>query len=458
MDDIVFSTTTELADAIRAKQVSAVEALDAHLRQIEKHNRALNAIVTMDGERAQARARKADDALAEGKIWGPLHGVPFTLKDAFATAGVKTTVGFPPLADFVPKADSTIAARLRSAGAVLIGKSNVAELLADFQTNNPIFGRTNNPWNLERTPGGSSGGAAAAVASGMTPFDIGTDLSASIRLPAAFCGLFGLKPTERRVSLDGVVPDPRGTPRSLRLMSSVGPMTRSVADLSLLYRIVAGPDGRDTEVLPVPVEETPNVALKDVRVAFAQTFPGLPAAQAIRDAVKTLAATLEPLCRRVDEARVPAIDVEEDLTRLGRLIGMVLGAFEPHSNAPPATLAAYLEILHQRDQSIIAWERFFEIWDVLICPASMITAFPHCPPGSPLKVDGRQETYWAVSGHGALFNYSGHPAIVVPHSHDADGLPIGIQIVGKRWDESRLLGIAQALSTVTGHFRRPPGY
>jgi amidase len=458
MRDPVFSTTTRLAAAIRGRDVSATEALEAHLRQIDKHNPALNAIVTIDAERARTRAREADDELARGRTWGPLHGVPFTLKDAFATAGVKTTVGFPPLAGFVPADDSAVAARLKAAGAILIGKSNVAELLADFQTNNPVFGRTNNPWNLARTPGGSSGGAAAAVASGMTPFEIGTDLSASIRLPSAYCGVFGLKPTERRVAMTGVVPDPRGTPRVLRVMACAGPIARSVEDLSLLYRIIAGPDGRDTEVPPMPVLETPEVFLKDLRIAVAPTFPGLPVTASIREAILSLSTRLSPLCRSVEDATLPAVAVGDDLSRAGKLIGMALGAFEPNPTSKPAPLSSYLELLHQRDQSIVAWEDFFEDVDALLCPASMVTAFPHCPPGSPVTVDGRPESYWAVSGHGAVFNYSGHPAIVMPCGQDDDGLPIGVQIVGKRWDESRLLGIAAALAAITGEFRRPSGY
>src|SRR6266487_3405586 len=205
--DIVFSSTTQLAAAIRTGHVSATEVLEAHLTQIDTHNAALNAIVTMDAERARERAQEADEALARGQVWGPLHGVPFTLKDAHATAGMRTTTGFPPLADHVPQEDSTVTARLKAAGGVLIGKTNVAMMLGDpAQSTNPIFGRTNNPWNIERTPGGSSGGAAAAVASGMTPFEIGTDLSASIRIPAHFCGLCGLKPTEQRVPLTGLIP------------------------------------------------------------------------------------------------------------------------------------------------------------------------------------------------------------------------------------------------------------
>ena len=253
MKDIVFSSTTELAAAIRAGDVSAAEVLEAHLAQINRHNRTLNAIVTMDAEGARDRARVADEALTRGEVWGPLHGIPFTLKDAHATAGMRTTSGFPPL-DHVPDEDGTVAARLKAAGGILLGKTNLAALLADFQSSNPIFGRTNNPWDAARTPGGSSGGAAAALASGMTPFEIGTDLSGSIRIPAHFCGLFGLKPTEHRVPLTGLIPGLPPSP-SVRIMSCIGPMARSVEDLALLYSIIAGPDGRDTDVPPVPVED-----------------------------------------------------------------------------------------------------------------------------------------------------------------------------------------------------------
>ena len=456
MKDIVFSSTTQLAAAIRAGHVSATEVLEAHLAQIATHNPALNAVVTMDAEQAHKRAREADEALARGELWGPLHGVPFTLKDAHATAGMRTTTGFPPL-DHVPQVDSTVTARLKAAGGILLGKTNVAMLLADYQTTNPIFGRTNNPWNIERTPGGSSGGAAAALAAGMTPFDIGTDLSASIRIPAHFCGVFGLKPTEQRVPLTGLIPG-LSTPRSVRIMSCIGPMARTAEDLALLYSIIAGPDGRDTEVQPVPVDEVPQLALKHLRVAFAPTFPGLPVAAEIRDAVEELAKQLSPMCAAVEEATLPLLDFNQELMNAGALIGMMVGAFQPEEQERPATLAQYLEALDRRDRSILAWEQFFEKWDVLLCPPSMVTAFPHCEPGSPLHVDGQEVSYYMTAAHGTVFNYTGHPAVVLPYKLDRDGLPIGIQVVGKRWDESRLLAMAKALSEVTGAFQRPPGY
>ncbi len=457
MMDTVFSSTTQLAAAIRAGHVSATEVLEAHLAQIDKHNPALNAIVTMDAERAHERAREADKALTRGQVWGPLHGVPFTLKDAHSTAGMRTTTGFPPLADYVPQEDSTVTARLKAAGGILIGKTNVAVMLADFQSNNPIFGRTNNPWNIERTPGGSSGGAAAALTSGMTPFEIGTDLSGSIRIPAHFCGLFGLKTTENRVSLAGLIPG-LPTPRSVRIMSCIGPMARTVEDLALLYPIIAGPDGRDTEVQPVPVDDVPELKLKKLRIAFAPTFPGFPVAADIRDAVEELAKQLNPLSAAVEEATLPELDFNQELLSAGELIGMAIGAFQPEEHERRTTLAQYLEALHRRDQSIIAWEQFFDEWDVLLCPPSMVTAFPHCETGSPLQVDGQKVEYWMVSAHCTLFNYTGHPAVVLPYKLDGDGLPIGVQMVGKRWDESRLLAIAKAISEVTGKFQRPPGY
>jgi amidase len=456
--DVVYSSTTQLATAIREGRVSATEVLKAHLAQIETRNPALNAVITLDAERACERAREADAALARGEHWGPLHGVPFTLKDAHATAGMRTTTGFPPLADYVPQADSPVAARLKAAGANLVGKTNVHEMLADpAQSINPIFGHTNNPWDIKRTPGGSSGGAAAALAAGMTPFEIGNDLTGSIRIPAHFCGVFGLKPTEHRVPFTGLIPGLPG-PRPIRIMSSIGPMARAVEDLALLFAIIAGPDGRDTDVAPVPVGEMPQLELGHLRIAVAPTFPGFPVAAEVRAAIEELAKQLSALGAVVEEAALPRVDFQQEVVSAAALVSMMLGALQPAEQDRSTTLAQYLEALDTRDQSIAAWEQFFEKWDVLLCPPSMMTAFPHCEPGSPLSVDGQEVAYWMVSFHSTVFNYSGHPAVVLPYTLDHAGLPIGVQIVGKRWDESRLLGIARALSEVIGPFQRPPGY
>jgi amidase len=201
--------------------------------------------------------------------------------------------------------------------------------------------------------------------------------------------------------------------------------------------------------------ERHNPALNAV---VAPTFSRFPVARGIRNAIERLARRLTPLCAAVEEPTLAFLDPDQDVSRAGELIGMALGAFAGKPNQPPVTLEQYFEALHRRDRSIAGWERFFESWDALLCPASMVTAFPHCERGSRLRVDTNAEDYWMVSGHSVLFNYSGHPAVTLPYGFDRDGLPIGVQLVGRRWDESRLLGIAKALTAATGAFVRPPGY
>ena len=452
--DLVFASAVRLAAAIRSGEVSSSEVVEAHLDRIERHNPGLNAVVTLDAEGARARARAADEARARGENWGSLHGVPYTLKDSHATAGMRTTAGHPPLADYVPTEDGTVAARLRAAGGVLLGKTNVPELLVDIQTDNPVFGRTLNPWDPARTPGGSSGGAAAALARGMTPIDIGSDVGGSIRIPAHFCGVFGLKTTEHRVSSFGHIPDLPGAPRSVRVLASIGPMARTAEDLALLYRIVAGPDGLDAELPPVPVEDVPEVTLGTLRVAFAPTFPGFPVAGDVRAAIEAFASAVEPFCAAMEDAPLP--DLDYDRAALSEIDTMAVRAMVPGDPAePPPTLAQYLRALDRRDRFLLAWEAFFDRWDVLVCPASMVTAFPHCPTGTPLDVDGVAVDYWMANAHCKLFSYTGHPAVAMPVTADSRGLPLGVQLVGKRWSESRLLAIAAALSAVVG---TPPGY
>lgn len=456
--DIAFSSTIALAAAIATRKVSAVEALDAHLAQIDNHNGAVNAVISLDREGARERAKNADAAQARGEALGPLHGVPFTLKDMHETAGMKTTVGFPPFADYVANRDSPVVARLKAAGAVLMAKTNVATMLGDWQSSNPLFGRTGNPWNLQRTAGGSSGGAAAALCSGMTPFDVGSDMQDSIRLPAAFCGVYGLKPTEHRVSLAGAFPDPGGVARSVRLMSCLGPLARSVEDLAFIYQIIAGPDGNDTDLAPVPVEGMLKLDPKALRIAVAPTFPGLPVASEINAAVESLARRLQSAGATVEEAKLPKLDLHDDLKQGGALIGMMMEAAQPEPPEEPTPVSRWFEALARRDKSILAWDQFFETWDALLCPVAMTTAFPHCEPGAPIQVDGKEQSYWMLPAYGALFNYSGHPALSLPCGQDSDGLPIGLQLVGKRWSESRLLGVAKAIEPLAGGFRRPPGY
>jgi amidase len=455
--DVAYASTAELAEAIRRKHISAAEVLDVHLDRIARFNPALNAVSMLHAQRAKQRAREADAALARGESWGSLHGVPFLIKDAHETAGMKTTVGFPPFANYMPDTDSPVVARLKAAGAVLMGKTNVATLLADYQSNNPLFGKTCNPWNLERTAGGSSGGAAAAIAAGMTPFDIGTDLAGSIRLPSHFCGVYGLKPTENRVPRDGSFPNPGGGPRVVRIMASIGPMARTAADLSLLYGIIAGSGGRDPDVCPLPVERAPAIDPAKLSIGLAPTFPGLPAAEEIEAAAAGLVRLLEQAGAAIEEAALPALDLLADIGAAFELIGMMTGAAEP-DNDKPATLVAYLAALDRRDRSILAWEECLASYDALVCPAAPMTAFHHCQPGTRLDVDGAKVDYGLAGAHGVVFNYSGHPCVTIPVGLDRQGLPIGLQLVGRRYGEGTLLGIAALAEQLTGGFRRPPGY
>jgi amidase len=454
--DLTFSSALDLATAIRDRRVSATEVLEAHLARIAQRNPALNAVVTLDAEGARKRAREADEAIARDIVWGPLHGVPFTLKDAFATDGMRTTVGFPPF-DHVPNHDAPVVTRLKSAGAILVGKTNVAQLLGDYQTNNPIFGRTNNPWNVERTSGGSSGGSAAAVASGMSPFEIGTDLSGSVRIPAHFCGIFGFKPTEHRVSLGGIAPapGPNQPPRTIRVMSCVGPMARTVDDLGLLYSIIAGPDAGDTDVPPVPIEPVPSLEIAGLRIAIAPSLGKFPVTTDVRQAIDNLAHHLSHAGAIVEAAELPRSNLSEDLSRAGALLGMMVTASDPNAKNP-ASFPAYMAALQQRDEAIAVWDRWFDDWDALLCPPAMTSAFAHCPPGTSLAVDGATFDYWTVSAHTTLFNYTGSPAVVVPCGLDREGLPIGVQLVGRRWSDSRLLGVAKAISGASGGFQPPP--
>src|SRR6185436_5298258 len=228
------------------------------------------------------RAREADDALARGELWGPLHGVPMSIKDALETAGVRTTGGHPPLKDYVPKHDAAAVAKLRAAGAILLGKSNVPPLSADYRADNPIFGRTNNPWDLERTPGGSSGGAAAAVAAGLTAFDVGSDLAGSVRTPAHFCGLFGLKVTEGRISNAGHIPELPGQPLAVRHLNVLGPLTRSIEDLELVTKAMCEPQ----------VPWTDALEKSSCRIAWSADFSGVPVTRDTKDAIAGLAARL----------------------------------------------------------------------------------------------------------------------------------------------------------------------
>jgi amidase len=488
--DLCDLAASDLAECLRSGAVTAVEALDAHLERIEARNGALGAVVSVDVERARALARAADEVLRRGGPLGPLHGVPMTLKDGHDVAGLRTTIGLP-MFDRLAGEDGTVARRLREAGAIVIGHTNVAAGLADHsQSANPIFGRTSNPWDLDRVPGGSSGGAAAAVAAGLTPVEVGSDVVGSIRLPAHFCGVYGLKTTEHRVGLTGFFRPPPGSPRPLRIISTLGPLARDLRDLELVLGIIAGPDGHDGDVPPVPlstgvdtpaasrpgrgyaaarpfvsdrspglVGPGPRCRLDGLRLAVAPTIPGVRVAAGIRRRVEQVATGAADAGAEVVEA-LPVLDWDAQHRLFGDLLMTLTGIADPGADVADEhrTLAWYLDALERRDHVIALWDAWFADVDALILPAGTTSAFTHRGTGEPIDVDGEPADY---DGNGLLHVFAdlvGLPALAAPAGLDVAGLPIGVQLVGPRWSELRLIRIAQELERVgiLPGFRPPP--
>jgi len=491
LNELIFLTAKELASLIQQRKASSVEVLEAHLSRIEALNRSLNAIVTLDEEQARRRANEADDALAAGKSWGPLHGVPVTIKDVFETKGMRTTSSFKPLASYVPQQDAAVVARLRAAGAIVLGKTNTPEMANDEQTNSPLFGRTNNPWNTGRTCGGSSGGSAVAVASGMSPLDIGSDIGGSVRNPAHFCGVFSLKPSDYRVPFTGHIPPPPGSKGRglLRSFLTPGPLARSVDDLRLALTIMAGPDEREWEVPPVPLGASSVRPLRELRFAWSDDF-GLPVSNEIRTALADLATELARRGCRVERRNPPDFDFAQALQVYGELKQAVFSVRStplhlprplwravakqiPISNPTTrgllrgagANLKNHARALSQRDVFVAKMDRFLADWDAWLCPVAALAAYPHLQSRNPIEqlratvdVDGRKVPYLlATSVYTGLFNLTGNPVVVLPLSRTKDGLPIGLQVVGRRWDDMFLLDVAEQLTQVTGKFQPPPG-
>jgi len=495
--DIVSLTASEMARKIREKELSSVEVVEAHLSQIYQFNPQINAIVTLDAEGALQRAREADQALASGQLWGPLHGVPFTIKDHIATKSMRTTSGFGPLKDVVPDYDATVVARLKEAGGILLGKTNMPALGAASVTDNLIFGRTNNPWDLKRTVGGSSGGAAAALAAGMTPIEIGSDVGGSIRVPAHYNGVFGLKTTEHLLSfhgammpgIDQVVPEMRKF-TTARHQAVLGPMARSIEDLHLLLSVIAGPDPNSVQTVDVPILYPKPKLLQNMKVAWTNNLPGEFAGQETSHISKDYASVLKGFLKRLDSAGLAL--VEKNLTaqymNQARLTGFRLFSteYEYFSPVTPLIMATltnapgveysvinhsyenYQRLLTERDRLRSLLDSFLKNYDALLVPVTMTEAYPlpevkfdmgMADITTIITIDGKDYFNLAVDGASAsLFNLTGHPVVVIPIGFTDEGIPVGIQVVGKRWRDAELLVVAQQLFEAAGEFKHPPGY
>lgn len=492
MSDLILKPAHQLAQMIREREVLALEVTEAYLEQIAKHNSKLNAICTLDEGNARARAKQADEALARGENWGALHGVPVTVKDIFETAGLRTTAGYIPLKNYVPQQDATVVARLRDVGAVILGKTNLAELAGDFQSTNSLFPRANNPWNLDYTAGGSSGGSAAAIAAGLSPLDLGNDIAGSVRQPAHFCGVYGLKPTDRRISTAGMIPEVPGMPYCLRQMMTVGCFGRSLEDLQLCFSLIAGADPRRPEVPPVPLDTPSGKSLQNLKIAWIDQWPEVPVSQEIRAAMQAIAQILDGTGVQIEHWLPKDFDLSKILnlyTRVAAYINVyaqpvnrhnlkrsVKQIFRSATQGDPElrklgnfsrvlpellnpSLKEYFAALTQRDRFIAAIDQALAPWDVWLTPVAATPAFTHRSAWSAIDINGKSYPHAVANGAYTMpFNLSGHPAVVIPIGQTQKGLPIGLQIIGKRWREMELLAIAQALDPVIGDFQHPPGF
>ncbi|WIF66563.1 amidase [Metapseudomonas otitidis] len=470
MTDHRLQTARTLAQAIAAGECSSEELTQRALASIQARNPALNALVTLNAEQALATARQVD----AGLIRGPLAGVPITLKDAFETAGLRTTSSHKPLSSHVPQRDASAVARLRAAGAVILGKTNLPELAGDLQCNSPLFGRCNNPWDLERTSGGSSGGSAVSVAAGHAWLDLGSDIGGSIRIPAAFCGVAGFKATENRIPRTGHIPHLPGTARSVRHLLAFGCLARTVDDLRLGFELIAGPDGHDSEVPPLPIQPAQPVSARSLRIAWWDEFP-IPLSTATRDVLKATVQRLESAGVTVQRIQPPGFDLASCWSAYGAVAGTEIALGMPRlartlfatastllPGLGPLTRAllkgmrldarTYNQGLQLREQQLNALESFLGTWDAWLCPTVVTSAFEHqSNPLGRLMVDGQRYPYLdAGIGLTCPFSLTGHPVLNLPAGLDAHGLPVGLQLIGKRWQDERLLDIGAALEPLFG--------
>jgi amidase len=453
-----------MAQAIQDREVSAVELVDAHLARIEAVNPALNAVVMLAAERARTEAAEADAALVRGESKGALHGVPFTLKDSIDTEGVITTGGTLGRKDFVPDADATVAARLRAAGGILLGKTNTPELTYAGETDNLVYGRTNNPFDLSRAPGGSSGGAGAIVSCGGAAFDIGSDTGGSIRGPAHYCGITGIKPNSGRVPRTGhIVPHGLG---ALDSLTQNGPMARYVEDLALILPIISGPDWNDPFIPPVPLGDPADVALDGLKVCF-YTDNGIrtPTDETVA-AVRAAADALADAGCAVTED-VPSVIAENpDISNMlsggdGRAwtkrqlnkwgtteIFPYLERRIAKSSEYEKPVGDFTATLEQVDGFRSAMLGFMKNYDVIICPVSSFAALPH---GLSMT-----DEYRAGMNYTGTYNITGWPSTVVRGGTSPEGLPIGVQVVARPWREDVSLAVAQYLEGALGGWQKPP--
>jgi amidase len=481
--DRTYATVGELSAAMRAGEVTAVELTESAIARIEKHDPAINAICAPDFERARSAAREADAARARDE-GGPLLGVPMTVKDFFNVEGLPTTWGLPPFKDFIAPEDALPVARLKAAGAVVLGKTNVPGL-ADLQTYNDIYGTTNNPWDLARTPGGSSGGSAAALAAGFGAFSIGSDIAGSLRIPAHFCGVYAHKPSQGLLPSRGHAVPPGPALPSERDLTVIGPMARTASDLALVLDLLLAPDplasGGVTSVQLPPPRHT---RLADHRVLVVEDHPLIPTASSVRDGIRRVADVLTRAGARVEYESSLLPDPVESARTFVLLFDSIMGstypepmyeqfrqrdaelALDDHSLGAGRIRGTVLshrdwinvEEIRQRHRQ--GWRTLFEEFDIVLCPVVPTTAFLHDHSADQwarrIPIDGVDHDYNAQLVWPAIATMPGLPATVAPVGLSREGLPVGVQLVGPRFEDYTPIRLAELLEAELGGFEAPP--
>ena len=479
---IAFKTALELAAGVKAGEFSSQELTELYIERIERYDEKVNAVVVRIFDDARERAQAADAALAQGKDLGPLHGVPMTIKESYVIADTPATWGIEGFRNNVASEDGLAVKRFRDAGAHFLGKTNVPTDLADFQSYNPIYGTTGNPWDVERTPGGSSGGSAASLAAGFCGLEAGSDIGGSIRNPAHFCGVYGHKPTYGVIPMTGhelVSNIPEAD------LAVCGPLARGADDLRVAMEIMAGPAEREALGWQLNLPAADFDSLKDLRVAVWQTDEAAPVAAEVADRVTMVADTLAKLGATVSDSARPEFDVIEAHKNYQTLLNAVMtAAMTPEQVAEAEAAAAALDaednsfaavqirasvIPHrewirsntQREKLRLAWSAFFEDWDILICPQMATPAFPHDQSpmvGRTLTVDNEEQPYFQQLFWAGMIVNAYLPSTVFPTGPSRDGLPIGVQAVSAPYRDYRCIEFARQLANEIGGFQPPPGY
>ena len=482
-----FSSATSLVAALRSGTIGARELTELYIRRIERHDPALNAVVVRDYTRAREQAMVAEHARARGEHRA-LLGLPITLKESINVTGLQTTCGVPEWKGYISQHDAPVTTRTRAAGAVLLGKTNVPPMLADWQSANPIFGCTNNPWDRGRTPGGSSGGSAAAIAAGLSALEVGSDIGGSIRVPAAFCGIYGHRPSETLLPRSGQFPMPP-LPNPAVVMGVQGPLARSAEDLELALSVLAGPEVGEDVAWKVTLPAARRERLADFRVAMLPPIPWLPVDEQITAALSDLAGRLTKMGAVVKEIQPDGlgdhreyhgfyrtllsavtgarVDAETRRQRIAtfRAAGddLSLGA----ARGLEGTAGDYLLWNGRREQHRAAWRAFFREWDVLLAPAINVLAYPHIERAWPadnsdlsltFTVNGRSVPYLHGLCYPALSTVPGQPATAFPVGLSREGLPIGLQAIGPYLEDLTPIRFTALLAREIGGYRKPSGY